>query len=317
MLCIKRSSCSTIGTKRNRSRSEQEKHQGSTFLRRLDDVVYADEHPIPGILPVSAEKQYSTTTIFKIELLKKDFATKTPLQRHGVLLLDEINLRKSVAVCSKNLTYVGLTDLGDDGLRSSDISEQATHGLVVMFQFLADTYTQPIAVFASKNPVKGEELAKLVVKGIIYLERCGTTIHGVIADGAATNQKMWSLLKVRGTMQDTKTWFTHPLDDEKKVFVFSDTPHVIKNIRNRLLNQKKLRLNSENYIRWQYFETLYELDTNHPGNARACPKITERHVHMDNASKMRVRLATQIFSNSVAQGLAFYLSHNCKALAGF
>ncbi|XP_024868762.1 uncharacterized protein LOC112452670, partial [Temnothorax curvispinosus] len=226
------------------------------------------------------------------ELLKKHLATKTLLQRHGVLLLDEINLRKSVAVCSKNLTYVGLTDLGDNGLRSSDISEQATHGLVVMFQSLADTYTQPIAVFASKNPVKGEELAKLIVKGIIYLEKCGATIHGVIADGAATNQKMWSLLDVRSTMQNTKTWFTHPSDDERKVFVFSDTPHVIKNIRNRLLNQKKLRLNStENYICWQYFETLYELDKSHPGNAHACPKITERHVHMDNASK--IRLATQ------------------------
>ncbi|KAM0733660.1 hypothetical protein ACS0PU_012025 [Formica fusca] len=63
------------------------------------------------------------------KLLEKHFASKTPLQRHGVLLLDEINLRKSVAV-SKNLTYVGLTDLGDDGQQSTDINEQATHGLV-------------------------------------------------------------------------------------------------------------------------------------------------------------------------------------------
>ncbi|XP_024940215.1 uncharacterized protein LOC107267238 [Cephus cinctus] len=36
------------------------------------------------------------------EILKKQFATKSPLQRNGVLLVDEINLRKSVAVCSKN-----------------------------------------------------------------------------------------------------------------------------------------------------------------------------------------------------------------------
>lgn len=138
------------------------------------------------------------------KLLDKHFASKTPLQRNGVLLLDEINLRKSVAVCSKNLTYVGLTDFGDNGLQSSDISEQATHGLVLMFQPLADVYTQLIAVFASKNPVKGDELAKFVVKAISYLEQCAK-IHGVIADGAATNMKMWSLLNVRGTMENTKT----------------------------------------------------------------------------------------------------------------
>lgn len=250
------------------------------------------------------------------KLLEKHFASKTPLQRHGVLLLDEINLRKSVAV-SKNLNYVGLTDLGDDGQQSTDINEQATHGLVLMFQPLADVYTQPIAVFASKNPVKGEELAKIVVKAIPYLEQCGAMIHGVIADGAGTNAKMWSLLGVTGTMENTTTWFTHPLDNERKVFVFSDICHVIKNVRNRLYNKEKLRLKStHNYICWKYFVTLYNLDKDHPGNARVCPKITNRHIVLDNTSKMRVRLATQIFSNSVADGLAFYLSHGCQGLSG-
>lgn len=139
------------------------------------------------------------------KLLQKHFASKTPLQRNGILLLDEIIIRKSIAVCSKNLTYVGLTDFGKDEPQSSDINEQATHGLVLMFQPLADVYTQPIAVFASKNPVKGDKLAKLVVKAISYLEQCDAIIHGIIADGAATNMKMWSLLDVRGTMEDTKT----------------------------------------------------------------------------------------------------------------
>lgn len=175
-------------------------------------------------------------------LLKKHFDAKTSMQRYGVVLLDEINLRKSVAVCSKNLTYVGLTDFSDDGPQSSNIEEQATHGLVIMFQPLSDKYTQPIAVFASKNSVQGDELTKLVVEAIAFLENSGVKIHGVIADGAKTNQKMWSLLDVRGTISDTKTWFTHPLDTERKVFVFSDVPHVFKNIRNRLYNKRRLRV---------------------------------------------------------------------------
>ncbi|KMQ84713.1 hypothetical protein RF55_17264 [Lasius niger] len=251
------------------------------------------------------------------KLFEKHLASKTPLQRHGVLLLDEINLRKSVAVSTKNLTYVGLTDFGDDGQQSTDITEQATHGLVLMFQPLADVYTQPIAVFASKGPVKGEELAKIVIKAIFYLEQCGAMIHGVIADGASTNAKMWSILGITGSMENTTTWFTHPLDNERKVFVFSDICHVIKNVRNRLYNKKKLRFKStHNYVYWKYFDTLYNIDKNHPGNARVCPKITNRHIVLDNTSKMRVRLATQIFSNSVADGLAFYLSHKCEGFSG-
>ncbi|XP_043283154.1 uncharacterized protein [Venturia canescens] len=249
-------------------------------------------------------------------LLKKHFDEKTAMQRHGILLLDEINLRKSVAVCSKNLTYSGLTDFGDDGPQATNLEEQATHGLVMMFQPLADKYTQPIAVFALKNSVKGDELAKLVVKAIVYLENCGAKIHGVIADGAKTNQKMWSLLDVRAGISNTKSWFTHPLDNERKVFVFSDAPHVFKNIRNRLYNKRRLRTSPDKkYVDWKFFEALFNVDTQHVGNARACPKLSKRHIELDNTSKMRVRLATQIFSNSVAQGLAFYASQKFEALA--
>lgn len=131
-----------------------------------------------------------------MKLLEKHFDT---LQRHSILLLGEINLRKSVAECSKNLTYVESTDFSDDGPQSTNIEDQTTHGFVLMFRSLADSYIQPIAVLASKNPVKGDELAKLVIKNIVYLERTGAKIHGVVADGAATNKKMWSLLGISGS----------------------------------------------------------------------------------------------------------------------
>lgn len=122
---------------------------------------------------------------------------------------------------------------------------------------------------------------------------------------------MWFLLGISGSIDNSQTWFTHPVDDERQVFVFSDTPHVIKNIRNRLYNKQRLRIkSSDNYICWNYFKVLFDLDMKHAGNARACPKISQRHIVLDNPSKMRVRLATQIFSNSVVQGLNFYLSYN-------
>lgn len=176
------------------------------------------------------------------QLLNKHFAAKKPMQRHGVLLLDEINLRKSISVCSRNLTYSGLTDFGSDGPTASDINNQATHGLVIMFQPIADTYTQPIAVFASQNPVLGDELAKLVVKAIAYVENCGALIHGVISDGAKTNKRMATILGVSGTLDSPQPSFTHPLDDGRKVFVFSDVPHLVKNIRNRLYNKRRLKV---------------------------------------------------------------------------
>jgi len=39
--------------------------------------------------------------------------------------------------------------------------EKADHGLVIMWQSLTENFTQPVAVFASKGPVKGPLQFKL------------------------------------------------------------------------------------------------------------------------------------------------------------
>ncbi|XP_039310108.1 uncharacterized protein LOC120358794 isoform X2 [Solenopsis invicta] len=124
------------------------------------------------------------------EIFKKFIEKKTSLQKHGLLLIDEISLRESISVNSSNLTYKGLVDFCEDGKKAKCLDEKATSGLVLMFQPLADKYTQPIAVFASRGPVKGVELAKLVIQAIIFLENAGVLVHGIISDGAETNRKM-------------------------------------------------------------------------------------------------------------------------------
>lgn len=186
-----------------------------------------------------------------------------------------------------------------------------------MFQLLADNYTQPIAVFASRGPVKGVELAKLVIQAIFFLENAGVLVHGIISDGAETNQKMWSELGVCGKMDNLKNWFTHPVNNERKVFAFSDTPHLIKCIRNRVCSKDKhLRLDpNKSFIQWKHFEAPYDIDKSvSTTQLRVCPKLTLNHLELSNTSKMKVRLTTQIFSNSIVHGLKFYKAHGVPEL---
>lgn len=89
------------------------------------------------------------------KLLKKKFLSKSTYQKKGILLLDEICLRTSITVNSRNLTYQGLEDFGNEIESKRDSTDLADHGLVLMWQSLADSITQPIAVFASKGSVKG------------------------------------------------------------------------------------------------------------------------------------------------------------------
>lgn len=104
--------------------------------------------------------------------------------------------------------------------------------------------------------------------------------------------------------------------------MFSDAPHLIKNVRNRLQSKKSLRviileynvgtfiiLNTAfisgfffkessdiPYIRWSHYVEVYNNDVDRKSNAptRVCPKITQRHIAPDNFSKINVKLATQV-----------------------
>lgn len=87
------------------------------------------------------------------ELLKKRMSKKSQKHRHGMLLFDEVQLRKGLYVNTKNLSYSGLEDLGDDFINSD---KKADHGLVLMFQSLTQKFSQPIAVFASHSTVPGK-----------------------------------------------------------------------------------------------------------------------------------------------------------------
>lgn len=65
------------------------------------------------------------------ELLKIRMSHKSLEQRHGVLLFDEIKLRKGLYVNTRDLTYSGLEDMGGE----TDVSEnKADHGLVFFFK---------------------------------------------------------------------------------------------------------------------------------------------------------------------------------------
>lgn len=193
------------------------------------------------------------------EVLKNHFDGKAPIELNGLILVDEMSTRKNLLLDQKRMKFTGVEDFGTTDLENSanqnetffdenletDIKKNvlADHGLVIMFQPLYDNYSQPIAVFASKGPTTGNVLAKLLVQAIVLLEKAGTKIHGIVADGGAPNRKVWTEMGCSGKMNEMfKNWFEHPLDEKRKVFFFSDMPHLMKTIRNRLASSGKLQV---------------------------------------------------------------------------
>jgi len=89
--------------------------------------------------------------------------------------------------------------------------------------------------------VVGVDLAKIVIKAIMLLENAGAKVVGLTCDGATTNCTLWKELGI-SVKEDFKNYFENPLDFNRNIFVFSDAPHLMKTIRNRLHQKKQLRV---------------------------------------------------------------------------
>lgn len=89
------------------------------------------------------------------KLLKNKFSSKNKFQRKGIVLLDEISLRESICVNSRTLTYIGLEDCGGEIDSKQGSNLKANNALIFKWQSLGENVAQPIAVFASTGPVKG------------------------------------------------------------------------------------------------------------------------------------------------------------------
>lgn len=178
--------------------------------------------------------------LFKV--LEEKLNEQPEMFRHGILMFDEMSTRQNIRVDPKTLDYVGLSNVSDTGNSTSCIDEIADHALVFVFQSINFDFTQPIAVFTSKGPVIGIEIAKLVIQCIVLLEKFGAQVHGVVCDGSKPNKKFWEEVGCSGKINNTKNSFTHPMSDNRQVYLFSDTPHLIKCIRNRLFNKGELQV---------------------------------------------------------------------------
>ncbi|KAH9374405.1 hypothetical protein HPB48_010868 [Haemaphysalis longicornis] len=117
------------------------------------------------------------------------------------------------------------------------------------------------------------------------MEEAGAKVHEFVCDGASTNRSMWNTLGINGELARSCNSFTHPTEPERKVFAFSDVPHLFKCIRNRL-KQKRCLKKEGKWIRWDDYATVYEEDLGHSGGLKVCPKITNSHINPSQCEKI-------------------------------
>ncbi|KAF9413695.1 hypothetical protein HW555_008141 [Spodoptera exigua] len=95
-----------------------------------------------------------------------------------------------------------------------------------------------------------------------------------------------------------------------KIDTLFDTPHLLKCFRNLFMKYDvrfSTNITSDNkqgigIAKWSHIRQFYELDNNNP-NFVFAPALSNEHLDPNSKQKMRVKLAAQVLSHSVAAGI--------------
>ncbi|XP_064478745.1 uncharacterized protein LOC135392046 [Ornithodoros turicata] len=227
--------------------------------------------------------------------------TMDTFQRHGGLVIDELKLSEHLTVQSFGHIQ-GFVDMGEF-TPPDQKNELCDHGLVVLFQPLAGSWTQAIGVFASRNNVKADLLAKIVLEAVILCDEAGLHVDFITSDGAAWNRQMWKSFGVGIKPGGVKCKVQHPVSAERSLQFISDFPHLIKCVRNMLVKAGFCTPKGRVFI--EHVEAAWKED-NRAICLKAMPRITHSHLRPNNFEKMKVNLAFHLFSGEVLRGLHLY-----------
>ena len=121
--------------------------------------------------------------------------------------------------------------------------------------------------------------ADIINETIEKLYSAGYTVVAVTTDLGSSNYSVWNLLDV-GIADDRNSYFVHPSNDELKVFVFADSPHLLKLIRNNFFDSGFHF--EETFINKVCLEELLLLNK---GDLRIPYKLEQKHLDVKGAER--------------------------------
>ena len=255
-----------------------------------------------------------------VNALRKKAASFTGNQRYVVLVMDEMKIQSDLVFDKNSGDLVGFMDLGDPMTNFACLDEKdtiATHAFAFLVRGLCTDVKHIIAYFFTGN-VTSYQLMPIFWKVVSTLElSLDLWVVGLVNDGASPNRKLFNLhVKLAVDQKCDVVYKTINLFAPSRfIFFFADIPHLMKTARNCLYNsgsgsRSRLMWNDGQYLLFKHIADIFYRDQ--AVALHVLPKLTLEHIVLTSFSKMKVKLATQVLSRSVA--LALEESGNSEVL---
>lgn len=234
---------------------------------------------------------------------------------YATLVFDEMAIRKNVTWCESRKKFLGFINYGK--IDCDEYLPIASNAIVFMLNGINVQFNLPVAHYFINNLDTSEKMFLLitVVKAITDI---GLSITVITFDGLSTNITAMELLGASFDLNNMKPYIRNPIDNSK-IFIMMDPPHMIKLMRNYIGSLKQMFDSTGRVIDWKFYELLELLREQ---KDFVTHKITKKHMNWEER-KMKVSLAVQLLSNSVASSMQYLLDcghedfQNCEGTIAF
>ncbi len=243
-----------------------------------------------------------------IERLKELCSDHTGIQHY----VDEMKIQSKLVFDKRSNELIGFVDLGDEHVNEALASgdELATHALVFLIRGVATDLKYTLGYFLTKD-VTSYQIMSLFWKAVCVLEvACNLWICAAVSDGASPNRRCYELHAGISDNPGVPGEIVHSTVNlfcpSRKIYFFSDAPHLVKTARNCLFNSGSGKCtrhlwNNDKHLLWEHISKIYFADLD--CGLHQLPKLSVDHIVLKSFSKMKVKLAVQVMSKTVSLAL--------------
>ena len=247
------------------------------------------------------------------------------VQRYVVLLLDEMKVQDNLVWNKYSGDLIGFVDLGDPQTNYGTLQETdavATHILAFMLRGIQTSLKFILAYFATTS-ITGYQLFPIFWRAIGLLEtKVKLPVIATVCDGASPNRNFFGMHEdLDGKGSASHTYRTVNLFSmDRYIFFFSDPPHLVKTSRNCLHNSgsgknSRYMWNNGFHLLWSHISRMFYSDLEN--GLHLMPKLNTAHIELNSFAVMKVNLAAQVLSSTVAKVLRSFGPPDAAATADF
>lgn len=228
--------------------------------------------------------------------LKVKLINMTDAEKYCTVAVDFMRLKGNLFYNSRQDKLVGLHDI--DGAQKV---APARYALVILVKGILVDWSQPIGFSFLSETQATVDISAWIDKVLQKLLKIGLKIKAYVPN---YRSELLDETKIRGITLNQPYFF---INGEKIYYIFN-VPDLLKQLRNTFLKNDLLYDKSdgrEAVAKFEYVMDFYNRDSKR--KLRLAEKLTETAVHPYGLDRRPVQFATQLFSRTVATGLATYI----------